>query len=141
MKMCWCVACAAAGLLAGAGCGDGNGLYPVTGRVLSQGEPARGAVVYFHRKGVTDRFGEHVPQGVVGEDGTFALASPAGTGALPGEYAVVIEWKEGAGQTPGRGPRFSAPDRFGGRYLDPKNTPFHAEVKAEKNQLPPFELP
>jgi hypothetical protein len=137
----WCFAFAAAGLLAGAGCGDSSGLYPVTGRVLSHGEPARGAVVYFHRKGVTDPLQEQVPQGVVGEDGTFALASPAGAGALPGEYAVLIEWKEGAGQAPGRGPRLTAPDRFGGRYLDPNSTPFQAEVKAEKNNLPPFEIP
>jgi hypothetical protein len=127
-------------VLASAGCGGGNGYYPVSGKVLHDGAPAVGAVVYFCRQGEIDRLHEHVPQGVVGDDGTFTLASPAGAGALPGAYAVLIEWKKGAGELRGRGPGLASPDRFQGRYMDPNNPVFQAEVKAEKNQLPPFEL-
>jgi hypothetical protein len=130
----------AGGVLANAGCGNSNGVYPVSGKVLYKGEPARGALVYFHRKGATDRLHEHVPQGVVGEDGIFTLASPSGAGALPGEYAVLIEWKAGAGKMPGRSPGLKAPDRFRGRYMNPNNPAFQVEVKSEKNRLPPFEL-
>ena len=130
----------AGGVLAFAGCGNSNGAYPVSGKVLYKGEPAKGALVYFHRKGATDRFHEHVPQGVVGEDGTFTLASPAGEGALPGEYAVLIEWKEGAGKARGRSPGLSAPDRFRGRYMNPNRPAFEVEVRSAKTRLPPFEL-
>jgi hypothetical protein len=126
-------------LFAVCGCGS-NGVYPVSGKVLYQGEPASGAMVYFHRKGEIDRLREHVPQGIVGDDGTFTLASPAGKGALPGEYAVLIEWKEGAGKLRGRGPGLDARDRFHGRYMNANDPQFSVEVKAEKNQLPPFEL-
>jgi hypothetical protein len=72
----WAITCSS--------CGNSNGTYSVSGKVLYKGEPAKGALVYFHRKGATDRFHEHVPQGVVGEDGAFTLASPTGEGALPG---------------------------------------------------------
>ena len=137
-RLCFLVALLSAGLMC-AGCG-GNGYYPVSGKVLHDGAPAVGAVVYFHRKGEIDRLHEHVPQGVVGSDGTFSLASPAGAGARPGAYAVLIEWKKGAGELRGRGPGLDSPDRFKGRFMDPNNPVFQAEVKAENNQLPPFEL-
>jgi hypothetical protein len=126
--------------LIGSGCSGSNGYYPVSGKILHNGEPALGAVVYFHRKGEVDRLREHIPQGIVGEDGTFTLASPAGKGALPGEYAVLIEWKEGAGTLRGRGPGLESRDRFHGRYMNANDPQFTVEVKAEKNQLPPFEL-
>jgi hypothetical protein len=131
---------AAGSAIACSSCGSSNGLYSVSGKVLYKGEPAKDALVYFHRKGATDRLQEHIPQGVVGEDGTFTLASPAGAGALPGEYAVLIEWKEGAGKTRGRSPGLNAPDRFRGRYMNPNSPAFQVEVKPEKNRLPPFEL-
>ena len=130
----------AGGMLAGFGCGSSNGVYPVSGQVLYQGAPAVGAAVYFHRKSDGDRLHEHVPQGIVGEDGTFSLTSPAGNGALPGEYAVLIEWKEGAGKLRGRGPGLDSPDRFHGRFMNVNNPQFTVEVKAEKNRLAPFEL-
>jgi hypothetical protein len=131
---------AAVSVAACPGCGNSGGLYPVTGKVLYKGEPAAGAVVYFHRQGATDPLHEQTPQGVVREDGIFALAGPAGEGALPGEYAVLVEWKEGAGKVRGRSPGLSAPDRFRGRYLDASKPLLHAEVKPSTNTLPPFEL-
>src|SRR5262249_36239617 len=75
-----------------AGCGNPSGTYPVSGKVLYRGEPATGAVVTFVRRDAADRMHEQVPQGVVRDDGTFSLASPLGAGALPGEYAVLVEW-------------------------------------------------
>ena len=138
LRLCFLVALTSAGLIC-AGCG-GNGYYPVSGKVLHDGAPAVGAVVYFHRKGEIDRLQEHILQGVVGEDGTFTLVSPAGAGARPGDYAVLIEWKKAAGVQRGRSPGLDAPDRFQGRFMNINNPVFQAEVKAEKNQLPPFEL-
>jgi hypothetical protein len=126
-------------LLACLGCGNSSGQFPVTGKVLYKGEPAAGATVTFLRK-EADRRKESPVQGVVREDGSFALAGPGGPGALPGEYVVLIEWKEGAGKMKGRAPALSAPDRLKGRYLDPNNPVLTAKVEPTKNDLLPFEL-
>src|SRR5262245_44874953 len=124
--------------LASLGCGNGNGLYPVSGKVLHQGQPAVGATVTFVRRGGEPR-NEPTPQGVVGEDGTFALAGPAGNGASPGDYAVLVEWKEGAGKARGRAPALNAPDRLKRRYLDATRPLLKATVEAKPNRLPTFE--
>jgi len=121
-------------------CGNSNGLYPVSGKVFYNGEPTVGATVTFVRKDATDRLTDPTPQGVVGTDGTFTLAGPAGPGAAPGEYSVLIEWKEGAGKQPGRAPALSAPDRLRKRYLDPNNPLVTATVEARPNTLPPFQV-
>jgi hypothetical protein len=123
------------------GCGNSNGLYSVRGKVLCKGEPAVGAVVYFHRKNVEGSLNEQISQGVVQQDGSFELSGATGKGAAAGDYAVLIEWKEGAGQTSGRSPAITAPDRFQGKYLDRQNPQFLAQVKPAKNQLPAFEIP
>jgi hypothetical protein len=112
----------------------------VSGKVLYHGEPAVGATVTFVRKGATDRMQERAPQGVVLADGTFTLAGPAGEGAQPGEYVVLIEWKEGAGKVKGRSPALNAPDRLKQRYLDLTKPLLTARVEAKTNHLPPFEV-
>jgi hypothetical protein len=123
-----------------AACGPGNGLYPVRGQVLYKGKPAAGATVSFVRKGVTDPYQEQTPQGVVQGDGSFTLAGARGAGAAPGDYIVLIEWKEGAGKRRGRSPALNAPDRLKGRYLDPRRPQLTATVAPSSNDLPPFDL-
>jgi hypothetical protein len=122
------------------GCGNSSGIYPVSGKVLYHGVPAVGATVTFVRKGATERMQEQTPQGVVHDDGTFSLASPVGAGAPPGEYAVLVEWKVGAGKIKGRSPGLNAPDRLKRRYLDPAHPLLTATVEAKTNSLTPFEL-
>jgi hypothetical protein len=130
----------AAAAVACSSCGGPAGLYPVTGTVLFDGQPAVGATVTFVRKGAADPHKEQTPQGVVGEDGTFTLNGPSGDGAPPGEYVVLVEWKEGAGAQRGRAPALSAPDRLKKKYLDPHAPLLTATVEAKSNALPPFEL-
>jgi hypothetical protein len=136
----WLWPLAAACALTTAGCSPATALYPVRGQVLYQGKPAVGATVSFVRKGLTDPAEAQVSHGVVREDGSFTLAEAAGTGAAPGEYLVLIEWKEGAGKARGRSPGLSAPDRLKGRYLDARRPLLTATVAAGSNDLPPFEL-
>ncbi len=126
------VACVTAGLLLACVACNKNNSYPVSGKVTYRGYPASGAAVFFIRQG-DDSIDEPPIMGVVREDGSFSL----GKGAPPGEYAVVIEWKQGSG--PGAGRR-RGPDLLGRRYADPKNPRLHAEIKAGTNDLPPFEL-
>jgi hypothetical protein len=116
----------------------GKGIYPVSGKVTYKGAPAAGATVFFQRRGV-DPTNEQLIMGLVKEDGSFSLVCGAlGEGAPPGEYDVLIEWKQGSHQA--RGPAQRRPDRLKGRYADPKRPLLQAVVKAETNDLPPFEL-
>jgi hypothetical protein len=134
------VSCLTAALgLACASCGGRENLYPVSGKVTCKGSPAWGAVVFFHRPG-SDESQEAPIMGVVQEDGSFELVCGSlGKGAPPGEYDVLIEWKRVPGQTTGRA-QYGA-DKLKGRYADPKRPRFHVIVKAQRNDLAPFDLP
>jgi hypothetical protein len=116
----------------------GNGLYPVSGKATYKGEPAAGATVFLQRQGADPR-NEPMIMGIVQENGSFTLVCGSlGEGAPPGEYAVLIEWKRSSNHAKGLAQK--VPDRLKGRYADPKHPRLHAVVKAETNNLPPFEL-
>jgi hypothetical protein len=134
------VATVVAGTLICTSCGGSDGRYPVKGKVLVNGQPAVGASVTFVRKDVIDQSSEQFVQGIVQDDGSFTLVGPAGKGAAPGDYIVLVEWKEGAGKEKGRAPGLGAPDRLKKKYLDPKNPLLTAKVEPKTNTLPPFEL-
>jgi hypothetical protein len=143
----------ASGSMAASGCGPPPGFSPVSGKVLYRGEPASGAVVYFHRAADPAATGQPIPSAIVEDDGSFSLTSDGvGSGARPGSYSVLVEWRDGAGDgvvpVKGRGRAklvkrsrvHSGPDRLKGRYFDISKPLLHAEVKAGSTQLPPFEL-
>jgi hypothetical protein len=124
--------------LACASCGNKNNTYPVSGKVTYKGSPASGATVFFHRQG-GDAMNDHLIMGIVQEDGSFELVCGSlGKGAPPGEYDVLIEWKRVTGQSKGRPQQ--GPDKLKGRYTDPKHPRFHVVIKAERNDLAPFDL-
>ena len=124
--------------LACASCGNKNNIYPVSGKVTYKGSPASGAAIFFHRHG-GDPVSEHMIMGIVQEDGSFELVCGSlGKGAPPGEYDVLIEWKRVTGQNKGR-PQHG-PDKLKGRYADPNSPRFHVVIKAERNDLAPFNL-
>jgi hypothetical protein len=118
-------------------CGN-NKLYPVSGKVMLNGAPAAGAAVFFYRQGA-DRMNEHMIMGIVQEDGSFELVCGSlGKGAPLGQYDVLIEWRQRSNHA--KGATTKAPDRFRGRYADPKHPKLHAVLKPQMNLLPPFEL-
>jgi hypothetical protein len=128
----------AAVLLAGAGCGTNDNIYPVSGKATYKGMPAAGAALFFQRRGGDP--GQEAPiVGIVQADGSFEVVyGSQGKGCPPGDYDVLIEWKRAP--SPRKGRSQSGPDRLGGRYADPKHPRLHAQVKAEINQLAPFDL-
>ena len=122
--------------LACASCG--KNIYPVSGTVTHKGSPAAGAVVFFYRQGGSPA-NEPAIMGIVQEDGSFELmCGSLGKGAPPGDYDVVIEWKQVSVKGEGRPQR--GPDKLKGRYANPKHPLLRAKVEAKTNELPPFEL-
>jgi hypothetical protein len=149
---------AASGAIGLGGCGRRAGFYPVSGKVLYKGEPAAGAVVYFHREGPSPGPLSTIPFGIADEDGSFYVSSDGeGDGCPPGKYAVLVEWKSRS-ETPvaeskpsrAKGKSKAAPvnsrstrnsvDRLKGRYFDISKPLIHADVLAQSNPLAPFEL-
>jgi hypothetical protein len=135
------------------GCGNPPGLYPVHGAVHHKGEPAAGAVVYFHRESPAPSSFESIPYGIVENDGRFNVSCDGlGSGCPPGKYAVLVEWRDGTGdgvvpvKTRGKANLVkrsrvrSGPDRLKGRYFDISKPLLHVEVLPQSNPLAPFDL-
>jgi hypothetical protein len=109
--------------------------YPASGRLTINGRPAPGALVQLVPKdGAAPDERNSRPWAKVGPDGTFELSTYQGeAGAPPGEYGVAITWPVDAAV-------LGSPDRLAGKYNAPEKTGLAATLKAEPNQIPPFEL-
>jgi len=87
----------------GAGCGETRlQVFPVKGQLLWEGQPAAGAVVYFHLTTETvdaqNPAKGRRPWGRVAADGTFELTTYVkNDGAPKGRYRVSVYWVKGAG--------------------------------------------
>jgi hypothetical protein len=95
-----------------AGCGgyrapkiDRVPTVPAAGEITFDGKPIPGALVVLHPKDTSNP--KVLPaRGHVGADGKFVLSTyDTGDGAVPGQYAVTVEWyqliKEGDSARPG----------------------------------------
>jgi hypothetical protein len=78
-------------------------LYPVRGKVLFEGQPARGATLVLHPLGNSGA-NAIMPRAFVDRDGGFEVFTyAAGDGAPAGEYAVTVLGRIGPGPgAPGR---------------------------------------
>lgn len=113
--------------------------YPVTGRVLTEGEPAAGVFVKFTPLDALESPSPLSAQAQTGPDGTFSLSTyEKGDGAPVGRYAVTLTWPS----QPANAMRSAdpGPDRLRGRYADPKNAEWTIEVGEGENTLTPFEI-
>jgi hypothetical protein len=135
----------------------------VYGTVTYKGQPAEGAIVYFHQQGGTPGTVQGlIPTGVVDSTGKFAVDSgDLGSGAPAGKYAILVQWPdesvsvakaaEDSAKTSAAKAAEKAKarkmkldhmpsDRLKGRYAVAGQPLLTAEVKAETNNLPAFEL-
>ena len=109
--------------------------YPASGRLTINGRPAAGALVQlFPKAGTAPDERNSRPWGKVAADGSFELSTYQGeAGAPAGEYGVAISWPVDAAV-------LGSPDRLGGKYNAPEKSSLAVTLKAEPNQIPPFDL-
>jgi len=127
------------------GCsGEGDAtvpVYPTTGRVVFEGQPAAGAFLTFHPKEPNAAGpGNQTPPptATAGADGAFSLTTATkDDGAPAGEYVVTVQWNRPVK----RGDELVAgPDVIPKRYGRPETTPLAATVRETANMLEPFEI-
>jgi hypothetical protein len=101
--------------------GTGEGLTPVNGKLVCDGQPAAGAILFFHRQAgesaPSPNAGTVIPSATVGSDGSFSVESAAlGRGAVPGKYHVLVQWPESENQPAATGGK-AKPARVGGKSV------------------------
>jgi hypothetical protein len=138
------VGCVCGPLFAAAiGCGADDGrvqVYPVTGKVVVDGQPAEGAdVVFYPTTPEVDGIKLPGPAGSTDANGVFRLRSyDPEDGAPAGEFKVTVVWP--APPPPNATGVFQVKDRLGGRYANPQTSTLTARVEPGGGELPPFEL-
>ena len=122
-------------LLAFTGCG-GPSLYPVSGKVLVDGEPLTRGFVVFHPDDDRPMAGADLPRGELDKNGVYELRSGEKIGAPPGKYRVVIVAQDLNTRAPdARSAVHPEPKPLIDRlYFDPEKTPLKAEVKQDAAQ-------
>ncbi len=146
--------------------GTAEGLASATGKVVCDGQPAAGAILYFHRQpgepAPPPSAAGVIPSAVVSDDGSFVVESASlGRGAAPGKYNVLVQWPEpdesvaaGAGSktktTRVRGKQIVVAkhdkldpvpsDRLKGRYSDSSKPQLKAEIKPGSTDLGTLEI-
>jgi hypothetical protein len=109
--------------------------FPVRGKVLVNGRPAAGAIVVLHAMSDTKLAGL-CPHALVEPDGSFRLTTyRSEDGAPAGTYALTLTWA-----LPPRPGLEEGPDRFRGRYADPRRPVCQVEITAGPNDLDPVQL-
>jgi hypothetical protein len=113
-------------------------VFPVSGKVLVDGQPAARAEVTFHKIGQSE--GDHSrPFAITEADGSFRLSTfMSNDGAPTGQYTVLIAWPSYTKNQLGE--EEPGADRLGRRYCNLKQPLLKAMVSDTDNVLAPFEL-
>lgn len=124
------------------GCGSGAApqpaRYPVTGKVLFKGKPAKYAVVSLIPVESSEGIGP--AEGRADIDGNFEVKSyRTFPGAEPGDYLVSVSWQIPGNPLSADDPEYG-PELLPKRYQDPATSGLKATVEATENELPTFEL-
>jgi hypothetical protein len=117
-------------------CSDGRKpVFPVTGQVFFERNPAHHATVFFHP--VDDKGPKALrPYGKVDLDGNFQLSTYGkDDGAPAGEYIVTVVWK-----TESENGDSDEEQLIPARYMSPATSGLRARVQESPTQLEPFQL-
>lgn len=101
--------------------------YPVTGQVFIDGQAAAEPIkVMCHHQQGMDQEHPTVSQALTGEEGKFEISTyESGDGVPAGDYVLTFYW----GKQNLVAMRYGGPDKFKGRYADPKKSEFKFTVK------------
>jgi hypothetical protein len=130
-------------IVSSSGCGPDEGrvrVYPVSGTVLVNDQPAEGARVVFYSTTPADS-GQKLPtpSGMTDSSGEFRLDSyEVEDGAPAGDYQVTVVWPEPP--PPNATGIYDQKDRLRGRYADRKTSKITARVESGGGEIPPFDL-
>jgi hypothetical protein len=115
--------------------GDRPPTFPAHGLVFVNGQPAAGAKVQLNALG-DEKLAKLCPHAVVEADGSFRLTTfQTGDGAPVGTYALTITWA--APPQPGHE---EGPDRFRGRFADPRRPVRELQICLGDNDLGRMDL-
>jgi len=110
-------------------------VYPASGTLTVEGEPAYGAYVTFHPVDDVGMTKGNRPFTRVSEDGTFTVTTyDTGDGLPKGNYNVTVTWPE---DPEARGP---SPDRLNGRYADPESSGLGVTIDEGGNEALGWDL-
>ncbi|QVL33182.1 hypothetical protein KIH39_04490 [Telmatocola sphagniphila] len=112
---------------------NGHPPQPVSGQVLINGEPAKGASIIFHHEG---DWGTRsiVPQATCDQEGKFVMSTYSqNDGAPEGEYKIALSW-------PAYRTKKASPDKLNGKFSDPKTSGLKVTIHPGKNELAPIEI-
>jgi len=128
------LACA---VLIASGCGGGEKLYPVQGKVTLDGTNLKAGAVTFVPDAEKGNKTKSSPTGQIGPDGTYTVSTAGRSGAPAGWYKVTVQTKTAGmgGTTPVTGateaPALVAPTaEIDAKYSDPSKTDLRVEVVA-----------
>jgi hypothetical protein len=138
-----CVSLIALLTCAALGCGaddDRVDVYPVSGKVLVEGQPAEGAdVVFYPTIPTVDGMKLPGPAGTTDAGGVYRLRSyEPDDGAPAGEFKVTVVWP--AAPPPNATGVFQFKDRLGGRYANPDKSGLKITVPEGGGELAAIEL-
>lgn len=102
--------------------------FPVTGRVLIDGEPVEKLLVTCHD---TEHLGQQklLSLGLTDENGDVTFSTFEGSDGVPaGEYLLTFSWRDWDNYWN----RFEGPDKFKGRYSEPAESQYRLLVTADE---------
>ena len=109
-------------------------VYPVTGRLQFEGEPAAGATIVLHPQ---DPSLSARPRATVEPDGSIVVTTyEPGDGAPAGEYKATLEWRRLVdGQETGDD-SLPPPNVLPAAYASPRTTPVTLIIEEGENEFP-----
>jgi hypothetical protein len=119
------------------GCGSGDGLVPVHGKVFYKGQPLTHGTIVFTPDTSHGTSGP-LASAEIQADGTYRLTSGAAAGAIAGWHRVTVLSVE---PREGNGPRFTVPrSLLPEKYRDPVQSGLTCEIKPGKENGINFNL-
>ncbi|MGE5191630.1 MAG: BON domain-containing protein [Deltaproteobacteria bacterium] len=113
-------------------------VYPLTGKLLVDGQPAAGAAIVLHPQ---DPSLSARPRATVQEDGSIVVTTyEPGDGAPAGEYKATIEWRRASNGQEGGADELPPPNVLPPAYANAGTTPLKVTVEEGETEFPQIQF-